>query len=63
MDGDPMLCAPCRVGDHRSHTDNGCSNDNNFNSDCECSVDLVWCGYCDSWTKHGTANCVLPIVN
>lgn len=24
---------------------------------------LVWCGYCDEYTAHGTANCVLPIVN
>lgn len=36
MSKDPMLCAPCRVGDHRDHNEDGCFNDNNFNSECEC---------------------------
>lgn len=36
---DSTLCAQCRVGDHRNHNEDGCSNDNNFNADCACPVE------------------------
>jgi len=36
---DSMLCKQCNAGNHENHLRDGCcSNDNEFNADCRCSV-------------------------